>query len=171
MTSAAPLPPPVLTLAGALAQRLLPRGPSPGPVRRAAAQTLAVASGVVMFGASARFLAAGTTVDPRAPERAAALVTAGPNRISRNPMYLGMIGLLAAHAVVRDRWAAWLPVAAVAVALDRMQVPLEERALRERFGAEYEAYCAAVPRWLGRPGGSPAAGGAPEAGAAPGSRP
>jgi protein-S-isoprenylcysteine O-methyltransferase Ste14 len=142
--------PPVLLLAAAVVQRLLPHRAEPGPLRRIVGQTVGTASVALMAGASAQFLVYRTTVDPREPERATALVTSGPNLVTRNPMYLGMTGLLAAQAVTRGRWTAWLPVAAFALLMDRSQIPAEERALRELFGAEYQDYCAAVPRWLGR---------------------
>jgi protein-S-isoprenylcysteine O-methyltransferase Ste14 len=45
---------------------------------------------------------------------------------------------------------ALLPVAAFVVVIDRAQIAAEESALLTRFGADYEAYCATVPRWLGR---------------------
>lgn len=143
------IPPPVLLLASAVVQRLLPGGSKPAPLRRAAAQAVATASAVTMFGASAQFMVYRTTVDPREPEGASTLVTSGPNLVSRNPMYLGMTGLLAAHAMSRGHWVAWVPVAAFALLMDRSQIPAEEQALRKVFGAEYEDYCAAVPRWLG----------------------
>jgi protein-S-isoprenylcysteine O-methyltransferase Ste14 len=142
--------PPVLLLAAAVVQRLLPRRVEHGPMRRVVAQTVGTASVAMMAGAAAQFLVYRTTVDPREPERATTLVTSGPNLVSRNPMYLGMTGLLAAQAVWRGNGIAWVPVAAFALLMDRSQIPAEERALRELFGAEYEDYCAAVPRWLGR---------------------
>lgn len=92
-----------------------------------------------------------TTVNPLTPEEVSALVTTGPNQLSRNPMYVGMAGLLAAHALFRGRWAALLPVAAFVAAIDRAQIPGEEAALRERFPDSYDAYAARVPRWLGIP--------------------
>jgi protein-S-isoprenylcysteine O-methyltransferase Ste14 len=36
------------------------------------------------------------------------------------------------------------------VIIDRLQIEAEESALLEKFGAEYEAYRAASPRWLDR---------------------
>lgn len=65
-------------------------------------------------------------------------------------MYVGMTGLLVANALRRGSWAALVPVAAFTVVVDRVQIAAEEVALGARFGADYEAYRAAVPRWLGR---------------------
>jgi protein-S-isoprenylcysteine O-methyltransferase Ste14 len=78
------------------------------------------------------------------------LVTSGANQVSRNPMYVGMAGVLVAHALWRGSWRALLPAAGFVAYIDRVQVAAEERALHERFGAEYDAYVAAVPRWLDR---------------------
>ena len=65
-------------------------------------------------------------------------------------MYVGMAGLLVAHAVWRGSWAALLPVAGFVAVIDRLQVGAEEPALVESFGDEYESYRASVPRWVGR---------------------
>ena len=64
-------------------------------------------------------------------------------------MYVGLTGLLVANAVRRGSWRALVPVAAFTLVIDRMQIAAEEAALRARFGADYETYRAAVPRWLG----------------------
>jgi protein-S-isoprenylcysteine O-methyltransferase Ste14 len=87
-------------------------------------------------------------VDPFDPARASVLVTTGANAVSRNPMYVGMTGLLVAHALRRGSWTALLPVAAFTLVIDRVQIAAEETALLARFGAEYEAYLETVPRWL-----------------------
>jgi protein-S-isoprenylcysteine O-methyltransferase Ste14 len=76
------------------------------------------------------------------------LVTSGANAVSRNPMYVGLVGLLVANAVRRASWTALLPVAAFTLVIDRLQIEAEERALHARFGADYEVYRATVPRWL-----------------------
>jgi protein-S-isoprenylcysteine O-methyltransferase Ste14 len=70
--------------------------------------------------------------------------------VSRNPMYVGLAGLLVANAVRLGAWKALVPVAAFALVIDRLQIPAEESALLANFGADYEAYRATVPRWLGR---------------------
>ena len=83
------------------------------------------------------------------PDQASALVTTGPNSISRNPMYVGMAGLLTAHAIWRGSWVALLPVAGFVVLIDRLQIEAEESALLAKFGTEFESYRAASPRWVG----------------------
>ena len=77
------------------------------------------------------------------------LVTSGPTAVTRNPMYVGMAGVLVAHAVLRGSWRALLPVAAFMAVMDRVQIPPEEQALAAHFGADYTAYRNQVPRWLG----------------------
>lgn len=90
-----------------------------------------------------------TTANPLRVDNASTLVVGGLNRWSRNPMYVAMTGLLVAHAIQRRSVSALVPVVAYAVVLDRGQIHAEEEALRVRFGAEYDAYAARVPRWLG----------------------
>ena len=107
------LPPPALALGAAVAQRRLSGArPRPGRGRAAVAVAASLAS-VSMAGAAAlRFRSSGTTLEPFHPERATALVTSGAYTISRNPMYVGLAGLLTAHAVWRgsgppsSRWPA-----------------------------------------------------------------
>jgi protein-S-isoprenylcysteine O-methyltransferase Ste14 len=98
--------------------------------------------------AGRQFRRSGTTFDTIHPNKAAVLVTAGSNTVSRNPMYVGLTGLLLAHAVFRGSWGAVAPVAAFVAVIDRMQIPAEESALLAKFGPTYEAYRAATPRWL-----------------------
>jgi protein-S-isoprenylcysteine O-methyltransferase Ste14 len=109
------------------------------------AAALSVAS---MGSAAQQFRARGTTVDPMHPERASALVTGGPFRITRNPMYVGLAGLLLAHAFLRGSPKALPPVAAFGLLMDRTQIPAEEAAMRSLFGNEYDDYRARVRRWL-----------------------
>ena len=115
-----------------------------------AAGAIALASGALASAAAGQFRRLGTTIDPVDPARASVLVTTGVNSISRNPMYVGLTGLLVANALRRGSWPALLPVGAFVIVIDRVQVAAEESALRARFGADYETYCAAVPRWLDR---------------------
>lgn len=90
------------------------------------------------------FRQAGTEVPPNRPTTA--LVRAGPYRVSRNPMYLGMLLLYAALALAFGvLWAlALLPV--VFLVLDRLVVPREEAYLERKFGDDYRAYRKQVRR-------------------------
>ncbi len=76
-----------------------------------------------------------------------ALVTTGLHRLSRNPVYLGvMIFLLGALIAAPGPFTLFaLVVSFVGLTIIIKQ---EERYLRERFGAEYEAYAQRVRRWI-----------------------
>ena len=79
------------------------------------------------------------------------LVVRGTFRWVRNPAYVAVLALVAGQALLFGSagvlgWAAvlWL-------AFHLFVVLYEEPDLRRRFGASYEAYCRAVPRWIPRP--------------------
>lgn len=151
VTSVMRPPPPILAIAAALAQRALTRGAQPPTAVRAAAAGATAAVSVTLAVAAARqFSRHGTTVEPFDPSQASVLVTTGANAVSRNPMYVGLAGLLVANAVRLGSWPALLPVATFTLVIDRLQITAEESALLVNFGADYEAYRASVPRWLGR---------------------
>ena len=144
------IPPPVLALTAALVQRALTRGaPPPSAVRTAASVATAAVSGLIASAAASQFTRAGTTLDPSDPTRVSVLVTTGANSVTRNPMYVGLSGLLLAYAIRRGSWTALLPVAAFVVVIDRLQILSEEAALSAHFGIDYEDYRQRVPRWLG----------------------
>jgi protein-S-isoprenylcysteine O-methyltransferase Ste14 len=144
-------PPPLLAIAAGVAQSVLTKGTRPLTVSRGAA-AIAVAAGSGTFAAAAagQFRRQGTTLEPINPARASVLVTTGANSVSRNPMYVGLAGLLAANALRLGSWKALLPVVAFTLVIDQVQVAAEESSLLANFGADYEAYRATVPRWLGR---------------------
>lgn len=144
-----PVPPPVLLLTAGLAQRLTPKRIPVGRPRRAAAIALATGSVALAVAALDTFHSDKTTPNPVEPAKATSLVTRGPNRFTRNPMYVGMAGLLSAQAIWRGSWQAWLPVGAFGAVIDRVQIQAEERALTELFGPAYQDYCARTPRWVG----------------------
>lgn len=94
------------------------------------------------------FRKAKTTVDPFHPDSAAAIVTSGIYRFTRNPMYLGFLLALVAVAVFLGNWISALMPLVFVVYMNRFQISPEERALRAKFGAPYEAYLRSVRRWL-----------------------
>jgi protein-S-isoprenylcysteine O-methyltransferase Ste14 len=94
------------------------------------------------------FRRARTTVDPFHPETASTIVTTGIYRVTRNPMYLGFLFALIALAVFLGNLASAVIPLLFIVYMNRFQIGPEERALRARFGASYEAYLRSVRRWL-----------------------
>ena len=89
-----------------------------------------------------------TTVDPRRPEAATTLVTSGIYRITRNPMYVGMLMLLLALTAWLAAASSLLPALAFFLSIDRGQIRREEESLRQNFGVAFETYANQVPRWL-----------------------
>jgi hypothetical protein len=74
-------------------------------------------------------------------------VSTGPYSISRNPLYMfSLMGVAGIGAQMGSVLLGPLFVA-VCLAIFLPVILLEEKALAERFGAEYEAYCARVPRF------------------------
>ncbi len=83
------------------------------------------------------------------PDRAvSSLVTNGPFRFSRNPIYVGNVALVAGLGLVLAAPAILLLAPVMAVALKRLAIEPEERHLARRFGRDYEAYVARTRRWL-----------------------
>jgi protein-S-isoprenylcysteine O-methyltransferase Ste14 len=105
-----------------------------------------VASVGLALSAIGLFVRRRTTIVPH--HRSRALVTSGPFRLTRNPMYVALSCLFVGICLFTN--AAW-PLALLALPLVYLQtitIPREERQLYEAFGAEYRAYVSRVRRWL-----------------------
>lgn len=88
----------------------------------------------------------GTTPDPNGV--ASALLTTGPYRFTRNPLYLGLSATLAALSLFLDSAWVLLLVPALILLLDRLVIAREEARLQVQFGEAYQAYRGRVRRWL-----------------------
>jgi protein-S-isoprenylcysteine O-methyltransferase Ste14 len=76
------------------------------------------------------------------------LVTTGPFSYSRNPIYLGMFGILVATAFLMQSMSALLiPVLFISI-IQNTWIPHEETKLSEKFTDDWEAYSANTKRWL-----------------------
>jgi protein-S-isoprenylcysteine O-methyltransferase Ste14 len=81
-------------------------------------------------------------------ESHSALVTNGPFRFTRNPMYAGFVVLSVGAALVVGTWLMWL-VPIIVFALDHFVIiPFEERSMQRTYGDEFSAYSARVRRWI-----------------------
>lgn len=83
-------------------------------------------------------------IDERVP---APLVQTGLFAISRNPIFLGMLAMLAGLLAVLPT-AVTLSIVLVGTVLIHIQVRLEEDFLTQRHGPAYHAYRGRVRRWL-----------------------
>jgi protein-S-isoprenylcysteine O-methyltransferase Ste14 len=77
-----------------------------------------------------------------------ALVTRGPFRFTRNPMYLGLVLATLGIAFWVGAWPMFLAPIAVFATTNWVFIPFEEAKMRRQFGAEYDAYVGRVRRWL-----------------------
>jgi protein-S-isoprenylcysteine O-methyltransferase Ste14 len=144
------IPPPVIFLAFLLAgvglELLWPLGGLP--------LALAIACGVLGLVAWAyldgssmqRFRRANTALEPWKPT--SALVTDGPYRFTRNPIYLGMTALYVGIALAFGVLWALILLPLVLVVIDRFVITREERYLARRFGDQYAAYRRRARRWV-----------------------
>ena len=91
----------------------------------------------------------GTPAPIDAPKR---LVVRGLYRVTRNPMYVGVLTVILGWAMLFHAPALLLYGIAVWTCFETFVVFYEEPHLRQVFGSEYESYCARVGRWLPRRG-------------------
>ena len=131
---------------GLLLERLLPLPELPPGLRRALALPCLAACAALGGWAFAWFLRLRTTVLPFRPSEA--LITSGPYRFSRNPLYISTALLYIVLALwFAELWTLLMLPAAMAV-LQRLVIMKEEAYLERRFGQEYLDYKARVRRWL-----------------------
>jgi protein-S-isoprenylcysteine O-methyltransferase Ste14 len=146
-------PPPILFVGGLLIGWALdrywlplPQSRFEGPiVRSIGLGLLVVGVGVIAWGVLT-FLRGRTAIIPS--RSASRLVTHGPYRYTRNPMYTGLtLAYLGVAILMNSAWPLILLPVVIGL-LVRLVISREEAYLRDAFGAEYDAYRARVRRWL-----------------------
>ena len=150
-TSPVPWPPVLLATMVAVAYVLGNRWPLPWPgTGDAAARWTGLgfgAAGLILIIAGVMALRShNTTVMPHG--RAATLVTAGPYRFLRNPIYLGEAFLMFGLAeITKNVW--FVPAGLVfALLITMLQIMPEERHLEARFDDAYRDYKSRTRRWI-----------------------
>lgn len=146
------IPPPMVTLVFALIIYLIDKVASLTSqgerVRRIVAAVFIAASLLAIIGGVLAFHKRRTTVNPLRPDRATSLVVEGVYRMSRNPMYLGMLLILCAWSIwLGNPWGV-LGLVGFVVYMNRFQIIPEERTMREKFGMQWDTYAARVRRWI-----------------------
>lgn len=106
-----------------------------------------VLGGILLaFWAVRLFGLAGTPIKPF--EQASALVVRGPYRLTRNPMYLGMVTVLVGIALLLGTLSPAIIIPLFAALLHVRFIRAEEAALERTFGARYRDFKGRVRRWL-----------------------
>jgi protein-S-isoprenylcysteine O-methyltransferase Ste14 len=144
------VPPPLIYVAffliGMGLQRYVPVARMPVAIGRVLGAVLVLSCLVLTTWSFRRFWASGTSIVPIRPTTA--LVTEGPYRLTRNPMYLGLlllyIGVACWFGLVWPLLLAPVVVWVMGVSV----IGREERYLTRKFGEEYRRYQAHVRRWL-----------------------
>lgn len=139
--------PPRITLAivivAGVAHLLLPTGSL--PALRVAGALVFSAGLVLMLRAWWLFRAAATPICPT--DHATMLITTDVYKLTRNPMYLGIVMMLAGIALFTGWPAYYIAVILNFVILDVVFCPFEESRLRATFDG-YADYSARVRRWI-----------------------
>ncbi|MCK9591702.1 MAG: isoprenylcysteine carboxylmethyltransferase family protein [Methanoregula sp.] len=108
---------------------------------------LIIGFGLVMaFWSRSLFLKNATTLQPS--EEPTSLVTSGPFRISRNPIYLGMASILLGVAVLFGTLVTLAFPIIFVMLIEFFIIPGEERKLEKIFGEPYREYKKSVRRWI-----------------------
>ena len=85
----------------------------------------------------------------RVPGKASTtLVTSGPYRLMRNPMYVGLSVAYIGEAAILHQMVPVILLPLTIAYLNRVVIPIEEERLHTVFGAQYEQYQNDVRRWL-----------------------
>ena len=100
----------------------------------------------VAFSAIGQFGKMHTTLDPHGP--VSAIITSGPYRFSRNPIYLGFVcTLIGLPLALGNYWGAALSPLLV-ILMAQLVIKHEEAYLEEKFQEVYTSYKSRVRRWL-----------------------
>lgn len=102
----------------------------------------------LIFISSITFYRCGTTLNPLKPQLTSTLVTSGPYRYSRNPIYIGLVLMLAGWGFYLQNLASLFCVLIFVLYINRFQIIPEEESLAQKFGIEFEIYKSNVNRWL-----------------------
>ena len=145
------IPPLVFLLFGSimyLLDRYLPVGEFDFFGRRILIIALFVLGFLVAVLAFYQFARHHTTTNPKQLHKVSTLVTRGIYKVSRNPMYLGLLLFLLAWGLYLGNAFNAITAAAFVSYMNAFQIRPEEELLKQKFGPAYTQYCKAVRRWF-----------------------
>ena len=103
---------------------------------------------VIIAFAVFKFAKTKTTVDPTKPSKTSSLVISGIYRITRNPMYLGMLFLIISFTFYKLSLLGAIVIPSFIFYINKFQIEPEEHEMRKKFGENFEDYCKKVDRWI-----------------------
>lgn len=129
---------------------IVSRSPNQLSLRRGTSRLLGLplnllGSGFLLWASRGLTEPGGTPVHVHEPND---LVTEGPYRCSRHPIYVSTLAILVGEALLLSHLGL-VAYACLAWGYIRVIIGYEEKTLREEYGDTYEEYCASVPRWVG----------------------
>ena len=143
-------PPPLIFAAGFVLglalQWLFPFRPFQYWPYKLAGWAIAVLSGLLAAWGAWTMHRAGTHIDPRKP--ATVIVSHGPFRFSRNPLYLSLTLLFIGAALFFDLPWSLITLLPTLIIIDRFVIRREERYLESKFGDAFRQYRRKTRRWL-----------------------
>lgn len=143
-------PPPLIyavaLVAGLLMNRLRPIPFLPRPLARVLGLSAIAGGASILFSGLRAMRREGTNVDPYKP--ATAIVTGGPYRYTRNPLYVGLTLIYTGITALANALPAVLLLPAVLTVMRRGVIEREEAYLERKFGDEYLQYKNRTRRWL-----------------------
>ena len=105
--------------------------------------------GLIIFISAVRsFRKQKTTVNPLKPKQASSLVTSGIFRLSRNPMYLGMLIILLSISFKFNLLGGIIISLSFFIFITKFQILPEEEAMNELFGDKFTQYSNTTRRWI-----------------------
>jgi len=144
------VPPPLIYVVlfglGVAMRQIVPLAISPTLPVRVAALIFLGSGAILLVWSNVLFRRAHTSLVPIRPSMA--LVVRGAYRLTRNPMYLGLLCVYIAAALWFGVIWALILVPLVVLAVQRLAIAKEERYLDQKFGEAYREYRARVRRWI-----------------------
>lgn len=141
--------PPLLYAGPLLATSILDRAVPwrmPASSWRATGWALVAAGFGTASAGAAAFRRHETTIVPH--HAVSTMVTSGPYRVTRNPMYVGLTTAYLGASLVIGSWWPSVALPAIVAVVDRLVIAREEAYLRTRFGAAYDDFFRRTRRWL-----------------------
>ena len=95
-----------------------------------------------------QFIKSKTTINPQSFKNVNNLVSSGIFKISRNPMYLGMLIIISSTVVYYLNYFSVFTPFIFYFWINEFQIKREEKKLEEKFGSDYKKYKSKTKRWI-----------------------